>query len=383
VLKSDKQISLVLFLVGSIHQLVHAEVESTSIMQLKTDNPDRVFLQDIAISHMVDSRMLIVDGKTMKLEGMISTGLMGNSVVSPDRNTIYAGTTYYSKLNRGERVDMLEVIDMKTLTRRAEIIIPTKRTESIPYVSLLTMSAQGRYVYIQNTTPAVSVTVFDAKSNQVLSEIPTPGCYSIVPALSEDRRFSTLCGDGTLLTITLDDQGKSLSQQRSAVFFDPDKDPIFITPAHDNIHYYFTSYLGKILQINANEAKAELVGTWNLLNRVEQQMRWRPSGYHQTAIDVGNKKLYVAMRPKGFDGSHKMPATEIWELDLGTHKRLRKIPGHGAVAISVSAQGAEPSLYALNGEDGSLIRLSLGKQLKVLAKSQPALVESPFVVRAN
>ena len=47
--------------------------------------------------------MYIIDGRNLKLEGMISTGSFAQTTLAPDRSEIYAVITYFTKVNRGER----------------------------------------------------------------------------------------------------------------------------------------------------------------------------------------------------------------------------------------------------------------------------------------
>jgi len=354
---------------------IYAENEVAGVMQLKEINPDRVYLQDMVIAHMADSRMYIIDGKTMKMEGMISTGMNGNTVSSPDQKTLYAAATYYTKLNRGDRTDQIEIYDIKTLTRRAEIVIPPKHAQSLPYPGLMVLSQDGKYLIIQNATPAVSVTIVDTEEKKFVSEIPTPGCWAILPSLTDSRRFSTICGDGTLLTIGFDGDGKPVSQIKSKQFFDADKDPSYIVAPNDGSDYYFTTYFGQVTKVNLNDSEPKIGETWNLLSAKDKKGGWRPGGYQLTAIDAVNGKFYVGVHPKGYDGSHKNPAQEVWEYDLSSHKRLRRLPGKSALALAISHSGDKPSLYLLSAADASLLHYSLDKKSKLLAKSEPGIVE--------
>ncbi len=70
-------------------------------------------------------------------------------------------------------------------------------------------------------------TVLDLEKGTVVDEVPIPGCFSII--LSADaKRFTSICGDGTLLTVKLGDNGKAVSQVSSDKIFDVDADPLFI-----------------------------------------------------------------------------------------------------------------------------------------------------------
>ena len=62
-----------------------------------------------------------------------------------------------------------------------------------------------------------------------MAEIATAGCFGIYATPGVPGRFSSLCGDGTALTVDFDAHGKEIGRKRSAVLFDPDKDALFIT----------------------------------------------------------------------------------------------------------------------------------------------------------
>ena len=54
------------------------------------------------------------------------------------------------------------------------------------------------------------------------------------------------------------------------------------------------------------------------------------------------------MHVGGKDGSHKNPATEIWVFDLNQKKRVARLPGQNAIALTVD-QTDTPKLFAIDG----------------------------------
>ena len=147
----------------------------------KASAPDgnRLYVSDFAFTHMVDGRMHILDGKAGRYLGMINTGFGGLTTVAPDGKAIYVVTTYYTRLYRGQRADVVEVHDPQTFALKAEIDIPPHRAQSASYRSLIGLSSDGRFLYVQNATPATSVSVVDLEQKKFVSEIQTPGCWSI------------------------------------------------------------------------------------------------------------------------------------------------------------------------------------------------------------
>ena len=97
-----------------------------------------------------------------------------------------------------------------------------KRAQALNYRGLVRPTGNGQFVLVQNATPAQSVTVVDRKAEKFTAEIQTPGCWGTLPAASHPTRFAMLCGDGTVATITLDDNGQPTDRQVSGKLFDAD-----------------------------------------------------------------------------------------------------------------------------------------------------------------
>ncbi|MCC7121401.1 MAG: amine dehydrogenase [Gammaproteobacteria bacterium] len=354
--------------------------EQITVAKLPAANPYRLYVSDVAISHMIDGRMHIVDGETLKFIGMIGTGFTGLSTVSPDRSEIYVATTYLAKLNRGTRTDQIDVYDSQTLTIKAEIEIPPKHAQSLPYKGTIAVTPDGRFIISQNATPASSVAISDRKAEKFVTEVPTPGCWAILPARSANR-FTTICGDGTLLTVTLGADGNPTDQQRSEPLFNPDKDPLFTQTVNDGDDYSFLSFHGEIYTANLGGAVAKIGPRWSLLDDADRKENWRPGGYQPFALSKDNAQLYVAMHPNGVEGSHKNPAAEIWSFDLATKKRLERVAGNNAVALEVS-RGANPLLFAIDPLTAGIVNYTTTPKLAV-GKRVDGFGEAPILIETH
>ena len=354
--------------------------EQITVAKLPPPNPYRLYVSDVAISHIVDGRLHIVDGESLKYTGMLGTGFTGLATLSPDRSEIYVATTYLAKLNRGTRTDQVDVYDSQTLTVKAEIEIPPKHAQALPYKGTIAVTPDGRFIIVQNATPASSVAVVDRKAAKFVTEVPTPGCWGILPAQSVANRFSTICGDGTLLTVTLGADGMPSDQQRSERLFDPDKSPVFSQTVNDGDDYSFLSYYGDIYTANLGGATAKIGPSWSLLDEADRKENWRPGGYQPFALSPDNGRLYVAMHPDGVEGSHKNPAKEIWAFDVATKKRVERVEGNNAVALAVS-HGSKPLLFAIDPLSAGLInyattpKLAVGKRVDGFGEA-PILIET-------
>jgi methylamine dehydrogenase heavy chain len=336
--------------------------EEVGVVKLAPATPYRVYLTDFAINHVVDGRLYVIDGDALKLEGMVATGFAGLPTLSPDRAELYVATTYYPRLSRGERTDVVDVYDTATLAWKAEIVIPPKHAQALPYRGVIRPSADGRFVFVQNATPASSVTVVDVKARKFVAEVPTPGCWIVLPAATAATRFSTLCGDGTLLTVTLDDEGKPKGQKRSDRFFDPDADPLFVQAESIGDRYHFVSFKGKVHVAHVGGEQATFEAPWSLVGGQDAAGGWRPGGYQPLALHEASGRIFVAMHAKGKEGSHKDPAAEIWAFDLAKKTRVARAPGHNAVAIAVS-RNTQPRLFALDALKQALVVYDADRKL--------------------
>lgn len=322
--------------------------ESISVERLKPADGNRLYVNDPTFGHMVDGRMYVIDGRSGRFLGMIGTGFAALSTVSPDGKNIYLAATYYPRLSRGARADVVEIHDTQTLELKGEIDIPARKAQGVSYRGMLTTSADGRFLYVQNATPATSVTVIDLPAKKVVGEVQTPGCWAVYP-WSAGYRFSTVCGDGTLLTVNFDEAGQNSTRNRSAKFFDPDSDPIYTHAEAQGDARYFVSYNGNVYGVRLEGDAPKFEAAWSMLDARDKKANWRPGGLQISALHKASSTLFVNMHDKGAEGSHKNPSKEVWALDLLTKKRTARIPSNHAVSI-IASQGADPLLYQLNLE---------------------------------
>lgn len=345
-------------------------VEQVTVATLPPANANRLYLSDMAISHFVDGKLMILDGDSMKMLGQVSLGMAGQATLSPDRSEILVSTTYFTKLNRGERIAELDVYDATTLKLKAEINVPAKHAQAMPYRGAVRTSADGRWVFLQNATPATSVTVVDRAAGKFAAEVATPGCWMIYPPASASNRFSTLCGDGTLLTVTLDDNGQPVDRKKSRKFFDADDDALFVSAAQDGDTYTFVSFKGRVQPVDLSGTEAQPGEAWSLLSAADSAAGWRPGGYQPLALHAASGRLYVGMHPRGKEGSHKEPAREIWAFDLARKARVARLPGEKATVIAAS-QGQAPKVFGLATENGMVAVYDAGAKPRFVRRAGP------------
>lgn len=321
-------------------QLPNEEVVTLPAITAK----NRIYALDIAINHIQDGKLHVVDGDKLTYLGTLGTGFTGQTIQSNDGKELIVVTGYLSRGQRGERADIVEVWDADTLKFKYEIPIPHKRAMALNYEGLLRLSADGRWLFVQNATPATSITVVDMQAKSVVGEISMPGCWGVYPAQSSSSRLAALCGDGTIATVTLDGNGSVASRTTTGKVFDPDADAWFMSGEQEGDRYHFVTFKGNLATVNVGGDTAALEATWSLVPAAERKKNWRPGGYQPIAVHEG--RLYVAMHPDGAEGSHKNPAAEVWAFNLATKKRIARMPGRNAIALETSADGSK--LYALD-----------------------------------
>jgi methylamine dehydrogenase heavy chain len=345
------------------------------------DNGHRLYVIENSIPHGVDGKVQVIDGDSFRILGQITNGQMGSFNTAANGKTLYNATTFFSRGDHGTYANVLEFYDPASLLPTDEIVLGTKRAQSTGVIALMPESAKGQYLFMQNATPASSVSIIDLAAHKVIAELPLSGCFGIYPSASEPRRFSSLCGDGTLVTIGFDANGAETSRKRSDVFFDSEKDPLFITGMQAGPKMFFISFLGQVHEIDVSGDKATQSAVWSILSAVPASENWRPGGTLPIAYNDSEKLLYVGMHPNGHEGSHKDSAQEIWKVDVGLHAVVARNHADGATSLAVS-QGSAPVLFTINGDFGSITRYD-GKTLTKLGETRRNFLEGggPLVVQ--
>ena len=341
---------------------------------------NRVYVADAALPHMVDGRVYVLDAADLSLKGMLEAGFAGMLLAAPDKHQVYVATTFYERLTRGKRTDVIQVFDDQTLKVIDEIPISTQRAQALSYRSLLQRSSDGNLLFVQDATPATSVNVVDPAGKRQF-QVPAPGCYGIFPALTKPLQFTTLCGDGTMGTYTIAADLGSSQRKTSARLFDPDADPLYIHAERDNDAYIFLSFKGKLVRIAVEGETATVAETLDIIP--SDATDWAPGGYQPFTVDPKSGIAYVLMHQGGGDGGHKNPSSEIWAYDLRAKRLVARSPAANLTSVTLSA--ANPTLlFGINPVDGKIERFTIDPQSRKVARSgeiklgeTAALVEAP------
>lgn len=322
-------------------------LDKPGVETLDAPAPHWFWAHDVAFFNMADGRTYLYDADSGDMLAMLSTGMFYAKFETPeDYSMIYSPETYYSRHTRGERTDVVTFYDTRSLKIVDEVEIPPKRHSGLVNMGFSTLTDNERFLTIYNFTPAQSITVVDVESRAFIEEIATPGCA--LTYASGESSFMTMCGDGRLMTIALDDQGKEASRVRSDPFFDPDTDPVMEKAVRREDTWYFVSFEGSMHEVDVSAERPAFAEPWPLAG--DDEAGWRPGGLQLMAVHAARAELAVLMHEHGAPSTHKDPGSEIWVYDLESRKRERRIKlAAPAVSINVT-RDAEPVLIASHGE---------------------------------
>ncbi len=313
-----------------------------------------ILVNDFHFNSIVDGRAVVVDTQSpaLPMKGFVRDAQFGNVLFSQSKHEIYTAETFYSRLTRGERTDAITIWDTATLQPKAEIVLPGgKRQQSVTYTGLFQFTNAQSWALVANFTPAQSITVVDLDGRKVLGDIDLPGCTHIYPTGA--RGFSSLCADGSMISITLDDQGKVAASKSIADVQDIDRQPLFGMPAMVGRTAWFISFYGELRGIDLSGPVARPVpGKASVGTAGGGAPEWRPGGWQVIASDAKGL-LYVLMSPNGKEGSHKDGGTEVWVVDPVANKRLSRIVLSGVAGSITVTREAIPHLVVAKA-DGAI-----------------------------
>jgi len=295
-----------------------------TVVSLPPASPHWVWVNDFVFPHMADGQALLLDGDNGHFLGMLSTGYgFSRLVLAKDGKLVFSPETYFSRGTRGTRTDVVTMYDPTRLAPVGEITIPPKRSSNMPMMGDAELTDDGRFLLIYNFTPAQSVTVVDAQSHKLAGEIETAGCALVYP--TGPRSFFSICADGSLLNVHLDNSGRATARVRTARMFDVAKDPVTEKGVRIGDAWQFVSYGAVMYPVEITKDGGLLPGTtWPLVTPAERAEQWRPGGLQQLAAHTGLNRLYAIMH-RGGPETHKDPGKDVWVYDLARHARIQQI----------------------------------------------------------
>jgi methylamine dehydrogenase heavy chain len=311
-----------------------------------------VWINDFVFPHMADGLAYLVDGDTGHYLGTLSTGYSFARIVLPrDGKLIYSPETYFSRGTRGTRTDVVTIYDAATLNVQGEIQVPPKRASNVSNIGNAELTDDDRFLLIYNFNPAQSISVVDMASRAFVGEIETPGCALAFP--TGKRSFFSICADGGLLAVQLDDSGKAMKQNRTEPLFDVAHDPVTEKPVRGGDTWYFVSFAGRIHTVRSGANGLEAGDSWWLSTNTERAQGWRPGGVQQLAFHSGQKRLYAIMHQGPLE-THKDPGKSIWVADVVTHKRVAQIKTRRMSSSIQLSKDDHPLLFSIFN-DGNVL----------------------------
>ncbi len=337
-----------------------------------------VWVNDFVFPHMADGMAYLIDGDSGRYLGTLSTGYgFARVVLSRDGRIIYSPETYFSRGTRGKRTDVVTLYDPGTLKVVDEIAIPPKRSSNLPMMANQVLTDDDRFLLIYNFNPAQSVTVVDTQLRKFVREVETPGCALIYP--TGPRSFFSVCGDGSLSLIELDDSGAA-HLKRTQPVFDMASDPVTEKAVRSGRIWYFVSFSGQIYPLEVDAQHAVMGTTWRLTSDGERKAGWRPGGLQQLALNSQGSRLYAIMHRGGIE-THKDPGKDVWVFDLSTRQRVQQFSLKNlASSIQISAD-QQPLLYSIfiEAPDLDIYDAASGKLLRSVAHvgTTPTIMVTP------
>ncbi len=342
------------------------EQEQSDVATLSPNPPHRFFTGGWG-----PAGYAIFDADSGKMEGSIPAGYAPNLAIAPDNSQFFVSETYWAHGARGQRDDLVSIYDAKTLNLLKEIKLPGRAL--VGKIQNFDISASGSRAYVYIMHPAASVAWVDLKKQALGGTVEVPGCALVFPWGEEG--FSSLCGDGSLATVTISDAGQT-KVTHTKPFFDANTDPIFEGSFVDRNTgtAIFLSYTGLIYAAKLGP-QTVVEKPWSIQQAAGyapagtgvQELAWRPGGAQLAAYHKASGRLFVLMHPGNY-WTHKQGGTEIWVLDTKAHTLVRRIPLQPAPtsgeaeeektplysSIGVS-QDDKPLLYLLNPGGGDLV----------------------------
>lgn len=345
---------------------------------LRELGPHDVWVTDTLLAHAQ-----LFDGDTGQALATIDTGMTLSPkppLFSSARNELYSIEIAYSRFRRGERTDYVTIHDAHTLEVTGEIVLPTRTSESATSIGYAALLDGERFLATFNQFPVASVSISDLERRTFVGAIPIAGCAGIYPL--GPRRFATLCADGSLLEIALDEDGRRASARSTATFFDAVDDPVMMSGGRDGERWIFVSFAGVAHEVDFAAAGAPAISSWPLVDEGERAQGFRPGGKQSVALHAASRRLFAIVH-EGEPGSHKEAGPEVWVFDLASHERVARfempnfsaaflgttlgierggiagflldalLPGGGAHSIAVTQDDA-PLLFARNEQLGSV-----------------------------
>ena len=293
----------------------------------------------------------LIDGDSGEVQGTMTLSMFSPALaphVSEGR--FYSYGSFYSRTYYGDRTDAVLTFDARTMEPIGEVIIPSK-SAGIGHSGMIGL-IDDRFVGVWNITPAMSVSIVDARAQDFVGEISTPGCAAVYPV---GRGFLMPCGDGTLQYVALNRDGTESSRSRSDAFFEIDEDPVFdyAVPTADG--WLFLSMDGLVFEATVEDGEISVTEPWSILAGEEEGSEWRIGGRQPFAYNGELGLLFTLMHEGGGQETFEDAGFEVWAFSMASKRRgYRLVLDEEAPASGIQVtQDGEPLLILAPEETDS------------------------------
>jgi methylamine dehydrogenase heavy chain len=331
--------------------------ESHVTAKLSPTHARRLFVLDTAFPAAEAARTYVLDGTTGAIEGMFNQAYWPNFAVSPDGKELYAVDSYWEKHTRGKRSDYIVVRDAQTLEVKEDIPLPAGRLLVVSKKYNFDVTPDGHFGLTYNLAPSTAITVTDLQVRKTVGSIAVPGCGLVFA--QAPNRFSSLCADGAVSTVTFDESAHATTKRADRVF-DAKNDPAFEHSAWDKKAQmlYLVTYKGDVIPVSLAGEQAVPSAKWSLTDAAERAAGWRPGGWQVSHFHASDRQLFVLMH-KGRPWTHKDSGIEVWQFNATTGRRLKRIKLREPAASVAVSPDADPLVYVITDSqriDGYQVR---------------------------
>ncbi|MDP6994259.1 MAG: amine dehydrogenase large subunit, partial [Woeseiaceae bacterium] len=134
--------------------------EPTGVIETLPDSypPHWILLQDGAFFHMLNGKIIVVDADSddpeQRVKGMVDASFIAQFYQAKSRPEMYIAESFFARGSRGERTDVISIVDKTSLTQTGEIVIPPKRISGMPTNYHLQAVDDESILLAYNFTPA-------------------------------------------------------------------------------------------------------------------------------------------------------------------------------------------------------------------------------------
>ena len=315
-----------------------------------------LFSVDLALGHVVDGRIYVLDAKDLKLLGLIGTGNLGMVHVPHGTSDIYVATTHLSRTTRGTRTDVVEIYSGEDLTFKEEIPISSNRAQALELpVAVLDLERSQVSVHPERHAGNLGVSASTA-GEEADRRNPEPRLLRHLPLGKTPLRFATTCGDGTFGTIDVTTDG-SAEMKASRPIFDADADALFSSADRWGDKWVFASYGGNIYIVDVEGDTATLTDKICGFAKASRAIGGRAA----TSRSPSTTRHRHGLSADAFERRGRQPQ-EPGRGNLGRRSQAKKVVGRArlgaGIALTVS-QGDTPALFAIDGLKAEIVRYDL------------------------